>query len=213
MCKSDPERQFEIYRENLLLEVQKLTSYISLYKRLHERRTDRLREMNFAPAFFQFIVDALFAAIILWVDKLLGSRSERGFNNFLNFIEQHLEIFAISELQRRKSYPDGHWMLRREPITLGTINEDRKAISEIGALPNFKIRRDKYYAHFDKDYFFSTERLSEVAPIKWGDLDKISEVMKGVINGYSAAYDGNVYHVPPVNINDVDRVLDKLHAV
>ena len=36
----------------LVGELSRLASYVRLYRRLHERRMDRLNEMNIAPAFF-----------------------------------------------------------------------------------------------------------------------------------------------------------------
>lgn len=167
--------------------------------------------MNIAPSFFQVTLDALFSGIVLWVDKLLGSRSERGFINFLSFVENNRGIFEISELQRRKDYPDGHWMLNRDEITYQTIVEHRKQIAGLESLPHFTLRRDKFHAHFDKDYFFDRSKLGNDAPIKWSDLEAVIEVMADILNHYSAAYDGNVYHLEPLNMYDIDRLLDTLH--
>jgi len=113
--------------------------------------------------------------------------------NFLTFCEYNREIFEIKELQRRRNYPDGHWMLNRKPLTLQTIQKDRERINELESLRSFKLRRDKFHAHFDKDYFFDRKKLSEDAPLKWSDLEEVVDVMKDIINRYSAAYDGNLY--------------------
>ena len=156
MKKDQVEKEFEKYWESLHFEVERLASYISLYRHLHERMRDRLNEMNMSPAFFQVTIDALFTAIVLWVDKLFAKRSERGFLNFLSFVENNRKFFSIDELKRRKGYPGGHWMLKREPITFQTIETDRQKLEQIGSLPNFKLRRDKFHAHFDKKYFFNT---------------------------------------------------------
>src|SRR5262245_58132892 len=112
MYKSDAESYFDKYREYLFSELGRLASYVRLYRRLHERKGDRLKEMNIAPAFFSTTIDALFSAIVLWVDKLFGNRSERGLLNFLTFVEQNRELFDIRELQRRTNYPDDRWMLQ-----------------------------------------------------------------------------------------------------
>jgi len=37
------------------------------------------------------------------------------------------------------------------------------------------------------------------------------ETISDILNKYSAAYDGNVHHFKPININDVDYILDALH--
>lgn len=208
----DAEKRFEEYREHLHLEAMRLVDYICLYRRLHERKQDRLDELNIAPNFFQVTLDALFSAIILWVDKLLSCNSERGFIDFLTFVENNLRIFEITQFQRRRAHPDGHRRLNCEPITAKTVQEDRdKIIKGIKSLCNFKLRRDKFHAHFDRKYFFNRSNLSKDAPLKLSDMEQVIEVMGDVINRYSAAYDGNVYKLEPFNVNDVDYLLDILH--
>jgi len=213
MSKSEAEEKFEQYREYLLSEAERLSDYIYVYKHVYERQKDRLEIMNISPAFFQTIIDSLFSVIVIWVDKLFCEKSERGLFNFLKFCEYNRKIFKISELKRRRNYPDGHWMLNREPITYQTIQEDKQKIRDVESLPSFKLRRDKFHAHFDKEYFFDRSKLGEDAPLKWPDIDQIIETMKNIINGYSASYDGNVYALKPVNINDLDNLLDQLYQL
>ena len=92
---------------------------MKLYRRLNERKADRLDVMNITPSFFQVTMDSLFSAIIFWVDKLLSPKSERGFWNFLAFIENKRKIFDISKLQERRDSPDRHWMLERHLYHFG----------------------------------------------------------------------------------------------
>lgn len=211
MKKEEAEKQFEEYRESLHFEAQRLASYIRLYHHLHERMRDRLNEMNLSPAFFRVTIDALFTTIVLWVERLFGKNSERGFLNFLSFVEHNRNIFSIDELKRRKSVPDDHWMLNRQPITFQRIENDRHKIAQIESLSSLKLRSDKSHSYFDKDYFLNKIKLGEGTPIKWGDLSHVVHTMLDVLNTYSAAYDGNMYSLGPLNINDVDRILDLLH--
>jgi hypothetical protein len=212
MNNSEAEQYFKEYRDWLQQELSKLATYVRLYRRLHERKEDRLREMNIAPAFFLTVIDALFSAIVLWVDKLFGERSERGLVNLLGFIEQHCHIFDIKELQRRKNYPNDHWMLQnRKPVTIESIRADRTRIAEFKPLASFKLRRDKYHAHFDKTYFFDRTKIQEDAPLTWSDLDQVVQLGKDILNAYSADYDGNVHSIEPINASDVDYLLDQLH--
>jgi len=207
----ETEKEFEEYRLHLRSEASRLVCYVALYQKLNERRTDRLEEMNLAPAFFSTVTDALFSAIILWVDKLFDEKGQRGIFDFLAFIENNRSILAIEQLKRRRNYPDGHWMLDRDEITTEQINADRERIKNLDCLKSFEIRRDKFHAHFDKDYFFDRDRLADEAPIKWGDFKKVIEVLSDIINNYSAAYDGNLFELAPMNVNDLDFLLDRLH--
>ena len=211
METSDIELKFEQYRDRLENEVTRLNSYVQLYKHVNKRKQDRLDELNIAPCFFGTVIDSLFTVIILWVNNLVDPEAERGFYNFLSFIENNRGIFAISRLQERNDYPDAHWMLNREPIIYESIESDRKKLNNIKALPSFKIRRDKFHAHFDKDYAFQRKQISSDAPIKFSDLDEVVEVLKGILNTYSAAYNGKVHTMSLMNINDIDYVLDILH--
>ncbi len=215
MSAHETEERFEEYRDHLRSEVGRLADYVALYRRLHERRTDRLAEMNFAPAFFSVVTDALFSAIILWTDKLFDEKGQRGIFDFLTFIETNRKMFSIEELRRCRNYPDNHWVLDRRSnqgeITFEKINKDRERIKSLGCLESFKIRRDKFQAHFDKEYFFNRGGLTDKAPITWGDLEKVLEVLWEVINEYSAAYDAHFFESASSNINDLDNILDALH--
>lgn len=204
------EKQFETYRESLFRECQRLISIISLYRHIHERKNDRLDELNIAPCFFQYTLFAFFTTIIIWAEKLLSPNSERGLLNFLTFIENNIELFSIEKLQERRNYPDGHWMLNREPIICDTIREDRKKLLGLD-LDRIKLRRDKFQAHFDKEYFFNREQLSADAPIKWELLTEITQIIPGIFNKYSIAYDGSSHLFEVMNINDIDRILNILH--
>src|SRR4030043_1874039 len=168
MRKEEAEKEFEEYQEYLHFEAQRLASYIRLYHHLHERMKDRLNEINISPTFFQVTIDALFTAIVLCVDKLFGKRSERGFVDFLSFVGNNRSIFSIDELKRRKSFPNDHWMLNRQPITIQRIENDRLKIQQIESLSSFKLRRDKSHAYFDKEYFLDRSKLGEDTPfLKW----------------------------------------------
>jgi len=211
MRKEEAEKEFEEYREYLHFEAQRLASYIRLYHHLHERMKDRMNVINMSPTFFQVTIDALFTAIVLCVDKLFGERSERGFLDFLSFVGNNRSIFTVDELKRRKGYPDDHWMLNRQPITLQRIENDRLKIKQIESLSSFKLRRNKSHAHFDKEYFLDKNKLGEHTPMKRGDLSHLVHAMVDILNTYSAAYDGNMCSLGPLNINDVDRILDLLN--
>jgi hypothetical protein len=211
MKKNETEAFFEKYREHLKYEIVRFISYFKLYRTLHERREDRINEINISKAFFQIIMDSLYSSIIIWTDKLLSKKSDRSLLHFLSFIENNRKIFDISELKRRRGYADDHWMLDREPITFQTIKQDRQLILNLDSLQSIKLRRDKFHAHFDKKYFFSREKFGEDAPLKWSDFDTIFDLMKGVLNKYSASYDGTTYRLTPLNVTDVNRALDILH--
>ena len=158
--------QFDEYREQLHAELRRLVSYARVYRRLHDRKADRLREMNIAPAFFGVTMDALYSGIIIWAHKLFDPRGERGLWNFLSLVENNRTGFSVAALKARRGYDEGHWMLNRQDLTDEDIEGFREEMRSNEALKSIKLRRDKYYAHFDKAYFFSKTQFAEDAPLE-----------------------------------------------
>ncbi len=172
MATTDDEVKFEAYLERLRQEAIRLACYVRVYRKLH--------------------ADALFSAIVLWVDKLCDERSERGLHNFLAFAEHHRGLFT------------------RRPIDF-QIQKDREALRAFGPLESVRLRRDKFHAHFDKDYFLDRTRLAEDAPLRWVDLEETLTLVANVLNRYSAAYSGNRLVLEPLNAGDLDDLLSELH--
>lgn len=181
-----------------------------MFRRIQERKNDHLDVINLAPAFFQVIESALFSGIVLWVVKLFDEKGERGLFNFLTFVEHNRRWLSTKELQARRQYPNDHWMLKdRMPITLRSIEQDREKIRALQSVKSFKLRRDKFHGHFDKDYFFNRSRLDQDAPLLWSDLDEVTQVMGQLINRYSVDFDGASYVWNPINIDDLDNLLSR----
>ena len=202
------EDQFRKYRKYLSMEIHRFWDGASVYRQISERTQDHLAELNLAPAFFRTVEDSLFTTVVLWADKLFDEKGERGLFNFLTLIDYNRRWMDISELKRRRSYPDDHWMLNgRTPITAKTIEADREKIRSLAALKSMRIRRDKFHGHFDKDYFFDRARLQDEAPIRWMDLHEAGEVMGGMLNDYSVDFDGEMFSWETIGIDDLSHLL------
>lgn len=208
MRRHDFEKQFEEYRDFLRDEIHHFRDFVSIFRQIQERKSNMLEIINLAPAFFGTVERALFTSIILWAHKLIDENGERGLFNFLTFIEYNRKWLSTAELKRRKNYPDGHWVLEgRTPITVESIRMDRQKISSLHARNGFRTHRDKFHGHFDKDYAFEPERLHSDVLIFWKDLDEAGNVMGSVLNDYSSDYDGTIYSWKPLNIDDLDVLL------
>lgn len=210
---TDPEKQFEDFRTALCRECIRLVSAIALFKHLHERKADRLDEMNIAPAFFGRILEALLTEIIIWTYKLLDRREKLSFPKYLAFVEKNMDLFSIKGGAGEVGEAGGGGgQEARCQATREILKKDRLRIKELDSVAaSIKLRRNRIYAHFDKRYLREPVKLFEETEIRWSDLDKIVEVMQDIFDTYSAAYDGNTFELKPVNIDDVDSVLDILH--
>lgn len=212
MKRDDFDLQFSEYRQYLREEVLRFRGFVAVYLRIQQRKTDHLVALNLAPAFFQVVESALFSSIVLWADKLFDENGDRGLFNFLTFVEYNRKWLTTKELQVRRGFPDGHWMLRdRTEITVGTINSHRSRIRALEGLPSIRLRRDKFHAHFDKQYFFDRIKISAEAPLRSEDLEAAGSLMGEIINDYSVDFDGKTYAWEPTNINDLDVLLDRVH--
>lgn len=201
------ERLFVEYRDNLRKEIHCFRDSASVLRQITDHTHDHLREINLAPGFFHVVEASLFSTVILWADKLFDEKGQRGFFNFLSFVEHNRDCLSVEELQRRKGYPDGHWMLQnRIPITAASIAADREKIRALAVLPSIRLLRDKFHGHFDKEYFFDRMRLSSNAAITWADLQEAGEVMGTMLNDYSVDFDG-VFHSWNTP-NDLHRLLN-----
>lgn len=208
MQRDEFEQHFADYRKYLRDEIQRFRDSVAVYRQIQERKADHLEAINLAPAFFGVVEGALFTTIVLWADKLFDEKGERGLFNFLTFVEYNRKWLSTQELQRRRNYPDEHWMLQgRTPITAESIEQDREKIRSLEALKSFRLRRDKFHGHFDKDYFFDRERFDQEAPIRWKDLEAAGDVMGAMLNGYSVDFDGAMYSWDTINIDDLGVLL------
>lgn len=195
--------RFVEYREYLESEISRLACYVEVFKQLKRARTDHLDELNFAPAFFGTVEDALFTAIVIWVHKLYDEKGQRGLHDFLKFVELHRKDLSARELKRR-----GTGGL---PPIESRIVEHRERIEGLaGFLASIDTRRDKFHAHFDKSHFFRRERFATEAPIRWDELDEATKLAWDILNTYSGAFDGTTVWGAPMNIGDLDIVLEAL---
>ena len=79
----EAEKRFEKYRDNLRREVGLLADYVHLFRGLQKLKRRYLFEINSAPAFFSLITKSVFSTIILWANKLLDEKGQRGIFDFL----------------------------------------------------------------------------------------------------------------------------------
>ncbi|HQH27516.1 MAG TPA: hypothetical protein PLP17_08990 [Oligoflexia bacterium] len=201
------EKEFEDYVTYLGGEISRLSDYVALYQRLEELKADHLEEMNFAPFFFGVTIDALFSVIVLWIDKLFDEKGQRGLFNFLAFVEKNIDLFRVAELQRRQNYPDGHWMLDRDAVTIESVEVDRQKLRQCPARKAISLRRNKFHAHFDKKYFFNRAALDQEAPISWEELTEAVKLTQETVNKYSSHHDGSATEFMALNCDDVNGVL------
>jgi hypothetical protein len=173
---------------------------------------DRLEQLNIAPAFFGLVMDSLSTDIIISISRLFDTdTSAETVFEFLRFIESHLGIFTKEALSRRNDDLPFSWnsgrQITRTDITLHL--KHLRACSKI--IDHVRTRRNKRYAHLDKELAFDPVTLRRQAPLPYRDLQRLIKVTEQILNRYSIAFDGNEIDFRPINLFDVDKILDILH--
>jgi hypothetical protein len=115
-------------------ELQRMVSYAAVYKRIEERKADRLKEMNIAPAFFGVAADALYSGIIIGVDKLLDENGDRGFFNLLSFVGNNRDCFSIESLHNGNAIVTGTGCLIGTKLPLRASNGTANAFALLQVL-------------------------------------------------------------------------------
>lgn len=205
---------FEQYRQSLYEESLRLISTIRLYIHVNRRLSDRSKEISIANTFFTYALSSFFTTIVVWTDKLLNPRrnNERNYLNFLSKIENNRQYFSTESYRLRRNLPLEHWSVKQHvPVTYEMIKDDRTRIENLKFMNFIALRRDKFHAHFDKEYFIQKEKLSDDAPIKWSDLNEVIKLIEEVFNRYSVAFDGGGWSFDVINLYDIDNVLEILH--
>src|SRR5207249_4183276 len=186
-------------------EGQRLIIFMAVYRRIHERRHDRLDALNLAPAFFQSVLASLHITIVVRAHALFngGGGNEESLRTFLNFVSRNIELFSLDQLAARKGWPlDSENMRHRRAPTVATIREDRKTIDRIESLKHIATLRHKLHAHLDAEYFIDPAKAAHAAPLRWADLTELRTTLVGIVNRYSSAYDANTLVFEPLNIHD-----------
>lgn len=213
--RSATERQFEKYRAAFRREGQRLVVYVGILRYLHERRRDRLAELNIAPSFFTAVIDSLLRAVVVLAHNLLigGSESAVSLRTFLRFVSDHREeLFTSEAWARRRGVPADHeWLEGRTFPTAATVRADRKRVTALAEGSHaLNLLRNKGIAHFDPEYFTSPSKLRKAAPIRWSDVNAVCAVFAEMLNKYTTAYDGNSLEFKPMNMLDVEHVIEAL---
>lgn len=135
----------------------------------------------------------------------ISKRSDRNLIQFINFVEQNLDIFQ-NEKDTLKKFNIIH------PVTIELIKEHRKMVNNITpTLEKLFTWRDKHFAHYDKEHFFDTNILEENYELTIGGIRELIVLARNILNDYSVGYNGTVNAVRFYNLFDIDMTIEILH--
>jgi hypothetical protein len=105
--------------------------------------------------------------------RLFDKKADRNIFHFIDFTEKNLEnIF---------------WA--REPLTENNIQEQRRLLESVHAITErLRKRRNKFFAHYDKDYFDKPEQIDVDFPFTNEDAKQLVRILQKIINQHTHAF-------------------------
>jgi hypothetical protein len=137
-------------------EIVRIDSAHRLYLRLAEQQQEDVDVMNTAHLFFRRVFEAVESEIIVSLSKLYEiGRSDRNLMKLVNYVRSNRTSVDWGHQEISHKQTDEHEQLLE--------GQQEVVESVIG-------RRDKFYAHHDKEYFLNADDLTEDFPL---DVDRV----------------------------------------
>ncbi len=210
------EKLFQKYYDKLIWETLFARAHLKLWKQLEGFKSTHLNELNQAPYFFTFTAKAHFDDSLMTLSRILDVSKGDPLSiwKFLNFVEQHQEMFSTSAFRQRmksNSNFDGYWVESHISITLEVIQQHRQKLRGLAeTIGNVKRWRDKVIAHTDRKFYLQGKIVSKEHPLKAQRLQEVADTLFEILNTYSAAYNSSTFHNEFARENDIRDVMDSL---
>jgi AbiU2 len=140
----DAKELFEKYLKALFQELTRIDSFFELSIHIDKYRSNRLNELNIAPSFFGSVLDSFIYTTVVSLARYYDSyktlkRSDRNLIRFINFVEQHIELFPTDvDIIKRLNII--------YPVTLDLIQHHKGLIhDETHILEKLFTWRDKHF--------------------------------------------------------------------
>jgi hypothetical protein len=175
-------------------------------------------EMNVAHTFFTLSMRGHLLETLLRLNKMFekGEDGTASISYFLDFAEKNMEIFTAPAADSRKR--DEEEILEKQveaikpsQITRDVIKEHRGKLKE---LPVKKLQKweDEALAYIDRKVAKKHISVFDECPIDIEEIDRVIDTVHGVLNVYSAAYDGQRLDKDLVFEHGIKNMLDALKA-
>jgi Holliday junction resolvase RusA-like endonuclease len=191
-ASTDAEETFVKCHQELRDELNNANWHFKIWKYLWELRGTHNEELNQAPAFFGLTIHAHLLAALVRLNKFFDRKEQHlSIRNFLDFIEQNLDIFSNEAFQARmrsKGRYESYIIKDHNEITLQKVEEDRKKVND---LPVAYIRRwrNAVLVHINADCVLRGTDVMKKYPVKQRQIDNIIDTLDDMLNDYSVAYD------------------------
>jgi hypothetical protein len=175
--------QIKIYFQRYFEELTWLNAKYDLIMNISEfmRNNDNIRK-NLDTLFF-ILVESVKTDFTISLSKFLEIR--------FNYIDDNL----------KKAGERSDCNLIQFLIEIKNLNSDIDISEDLETIKSNKIYienlitfRDKYYTHFDIEYFNDPYLLKDIEPLRWLDLKNLVELINKILNKYSSVLEEKGYH-------------------
>ena len=215
MDLSQAEEYFQKYYEKLIWQTFYARAHLTLWERLESFQFSHLKELNQAPHFFAFTIQAHLDDALMTLSRII--RRQRGaltIWKFLDFVEKNLEIFSNEAFSRRKGNKPNYEERKIKshiPIAHKRIEEDKQRLLNLqDTINNLIIWRDKIIAHIDHKILIMGKIIPKEYPLQRQHLRQVINTLFEILDRYSYAYDGSTFLKAVPGEDDVRYVMDSI---
>lgn len=154
-------------------------------------------EMNVAHTFFTLSMRAHLLETLLRLNRMF-EKGEDGAANivyFLDFIEKNMDIFTTPAADSRKRNEEEMILEKQvEAVKASQITRDivKEHKSKLKELPLKKLQKwgDEALTYIDRKVAKKNIDIFDECPVDIEEIDRVIDTVHGILNVYSAAYDG-----------------------
>lgn len=182
-----------------------------VYNKLNDYRKDYLEILNLSPSFFTIVLYSLENTFMMALAKLFDSdKTTLSLHKILNICENNQKLFK-KELTFPFYEGGTDKIVDNEIIKVNLIEDIKKTRLEISSLEksisSLKGRRDKKYAHNDKQYIDKLTELADKYPLNHHDIESLIECAGKILNRLLNDLNGEVMLTYHSNYGDIDEII------
>lgn len=209
------EELFIKYHDKLREQLNLANGNFTIYKDLANLANEYMEEINQAPDFFGFTVNAHIFLSIIRLNTFFDKRRDNlSIRKFLDFIQSNLDIFSKQNFEKRlhnKGTYDNHWVETRNEVTKDIVDNHRKIVDD---LPVISLRRwrNKIIAHLDAANVRKNVEVGKKYPIKINQVEIIINSLDDMLNYYFLAYDSTSWLKDMPFKDEIRSILDAIRS-
>lgn len=196
----------------MLVRLAHINDCFLLHKKLLEYKNTMNEVINIAPAFFQIVMYSLEHTYMIELCKLYDrDKNAKGIRKAVNLCEQNSALFPKERITLMDNKAENKHIAKINIIKdIKIIREKLSALDTV--VESLKGRRDRYYAHNDKNYIDNLDSLAMEYPLSWKQVSELILTANDILNTLLRDLTGEVVAAKSFNYNDIDDIFKILNT-